>query len=65
MNVKIINKIHIVIVRVLSVVMQHGNHSSGSAAFLLDAERPGGPAALSSEMFLLNMLGGPGKYSLI
>lgn len=43
-NVKIINRIHIVIVSVLSAVMQHVNHSSGSAdSVLLDAERPGGP----------------------
>ncbi len=43
-NVKIINKTHIVIVTVLSAVIQHGNHSSGSAdSVLLDAERPGGP----------------------
>lgn len=41
-DVKIINTIHIVIVSVLSAVMQHGNHSSGSAdSVLLDAERSG------------------------
>lgn len=42
MNVKIIKKIHIVIVTVLSAVIQHGNHSSGFAdSVLLDADKPG------------------------
>lgn len=64
-NVKIINKIHIV--TVLSAVKQHGNHSSASddCCVLLDAEKPGEPTVLSYEMLLLNMLGGPGKYRLI
>lgn len=43
-NVKLINKIHIVFVTVLSAMIQHVNHSSGSAdSVLLDAERPGSP----------------------
>lgn len=38
MNVKIINKFHLVIVTVLCAVMQHGNQSSGSAVRVLLAE---------------------------
>ena len=44
MNVKIINKIHIVIFRVLTALIQHGNHASGSAdRVLLNADSPGSP----------------------
>lgn len=64
-NVKIINKVHTVIVTVLSAVIQHGNNSSGSCWRCSAACRKAWlPAAASSEVLLLNVLGGRGKQSI-